>query len=163
YHKSLVSQIDYNTRKKEGEGVEKFIGPSILIREKLINIHDLQQMVLHCLTDDVKSGSWIEIRVYKIKRIVVIAISSFGANLFDISDNKKEMDNHEIKDKLAVFPKIFGLGCVINSQFNKLEQFLTVDLTNGNIKGRLVKSFQNTRETEKPVKLLLRGDIMPFY
>ncbi|CAH1758969.1 13046_t:CDS:10 [Entrophospora sp. SA101] len=164
YHKSLVSQIDYNTRKKEGEGVEKFIGPSILIREKLINIHDLQQMVLHCLTDDVKSGSWIEIRKKdKIKRIVVIAISSFGANLFDISDNKKEMDNHEIKDKLAVFPKIFGLGCVINSQFNKLEQFLTVDLTNGNIKGRLVKSFQNTRETEKPVKLLLRGDIMPFY
>ncbi|CAJ0647765.1 14689_t:CDS:10, partial [Entrophospora sp. SA101] len=125
---------------------------------------DLQQMVLHCLTDDVKSGSWIEIRKKdKIKRIVVIAISSFGANLFDISDNKKEMDNHEIKDKLAVFPKIFGLGCVINSQFNKLEQFLTVDLTNGNIKGRLVKSFQNTRETEKPVKLLLRGDIMPFY
>ncbi|CAH1763203.1 14676_t:CDS:2 [Entrophospora sp. SA101] len=118
-------------------------------------------MILHCLTDDVKSEDWIEIRnKSKIKRIVVVGISSFGGSLFGVSG--KPVDN-ETRINLTAFNRIFGVKCIINQWFNKLEQFLTVDLTNGNVKGRLIKSFERSKEKDKIARLLLRTDNMPVY
>ncbi|CAJ0826867.1 2418_t:CDS:2 [Entrophospora sp. SA101] len=118
-------------------------------------------MILHCLTDDVKSEDWIEIRKKsQIKRIVVVGISSFGGRLFGVSGNPV---NDETKRNLYAFNRIFGAKCVINPRFSNLKQFLTVDLTNGNIKGRLIKSFERSKEKDKIVRLLLRTDNMPFY
>ncbi|CAJ0764366.1 16818_t:CDS:2, partial [Entrophospora sp. SA101] len=96
----------------------------------------------------------------KIKRIVVVGISSFGGSLFGVSG--KPVDN-ETRINLTAFNRIFGVKCIINQWFNKLEQFLTVDLTNGNVKGRLIKSFERSKEKDKIARLLLRTDNMPVY
>nr|CAG8482470.1 3047_t:CDS:10 [Entrophospora candida]CAG8505530.1 2713_t:CDS:10 [Entrophospora candida] len=161
YHEGFISQTALQTIEMQEEEVEKLIGPSILIKKETINIQNLQKMILHCLTDDVKSEDWIEIRKKsQIKRIIVVGISSFGGRLFGVSGNPV---NDETKRNLDAFNRIFGAKCVINPRFSNLKQFLTVDLTNGNIKGRLIKSFERSKEKDKIVRLLLRTDNMPFY
>ncbi|GES82746.1 ribonuclease H70 [Rhizophagus clarus] len=131
YHRKKTKGKKAKKRKKEEKTTASPQFFFDLNHWKIIDIKELQNLILHLLTDEGRCPEWLYIKnVEEIKKVVFLMIPGLGPSLFGLTaetaaNAKGPLDWEKLQEKglfgnsdlklseiLPVLPKIFSHGCV---------------------------------------------------
>ncbi|CAB4445946.1 unnamed protein product [Rhizophagus irregularis] len=146
YHrKKTKSKKEAKRRRKKEKPIVRSHGPEFyfdLNRWKIIDIKELQNLILHLLTDEGRRPEWLYIeKEEEIKKVVFLMIPGLDPSLFGLTaetvvkakgplnweklQEKGLFGNSDLKlsENLPILPKIFSHGCVTRASGDTKRMF----------------------------------------